>query len=84
MDDRAAGAISKVPAVTLSFWVTKTLATTLGETGRNPVSMSRLGETTPSAANSDVSGYLVSTAIFGPVVKFAFQKPARGSDADRY
>jgi uncharacterized membrane-anchored protein len=47
------GAISKVPAVTLLFWVMKILATTLGETGGDALSMS-LG-----------LGYLVSTAIFG-------------------
>ena len=32
--------VSKVPAVTLSFWVIKILATTLGETGGDAVSMS--------------------------------------------
>jgi uncharacterized membrane-anchored protein len=46
-------AISKVPAVTLLFWVMKILATTLGETGGDALSMS-LG-----------LGYLLSTAIFG-------------------
>jgi len=65
MDDRAVGAISKVPAVTLSFWAIKILATTVGETGGDAVSMSWLGETTPSAASSAVNGYLLGTAIFG-------------------
>lgn len=45
-------AMSKVPAVTLGFWVIKILATTLGETGGDAVSMSM-----------DL-GYLVGTAIF--------------------
>lgn len=65
MNDHAADAISKVPAVTLSFWLIKILATTLGETGGDAVSMSWLGETTPNAASHSVDGYLVGTAIFG-------------------
>jgi uncharacterized membrane-anchored protein len=44
--------LSKVPQVTLMFWVIKVLATTLGETGGDAVSMSM-----------DL-GYLVGTAIF--------------------
>ncbi|MCT2400723.1 hypothetical protein NZK81_14285 [Novosphingobium sp. HK4-1] len=44
--------MAKVPAVTLGFWVIKILATTLGETGGDTLSMSY-----------DM-GYLVSTAIF--------------------
>src|SRR3954471_21884965 len=55
---------SKVPAVTLGFWIVKILATTLGETGGDSVSMSWLGETTPDAAQSPLNGYLVGTAIF--------------------
>lgn len=46
---------SKVPAVTLVFWIMKILATTLGETGGDAVSMSM-----------DL-GYLVGTAIFAAV-----------------
>ena len=57
--------LSKVPAVTLGFWLIKVLATTLGETGGDAVSMSWLGETTPGASQSAVNGYLVGTAIFG-------------------
>lgn len=57
--------LSKVPAVTLGFWVIKILATTLGETGGDTVSMTWLGETTASARESGVNGYLVGTAIFG-------------------
>ena len=45
-------ALVKVPAITLGFWVIKILATTLGETGGDAVSMSMN------------LGYLVSTAIF--------------------
>lgn len=35
-----AGALSKVPEVTLGFWIIKVLATTLGETGGDAVTMS--------------------------------------------
>lgn len=45
-------ALGKVPAVTLGFWVVKVLATTLGETGGDWVTMSL-----------DL-GYLVGSAIF--------------------
>lgn len=57
--------LSKVPAVTVGFWIIKILATTLGETGGDAVSMTWLGETTPDAGASGVNGYLVGTAIFG-------------------
>jgi len=63
-DDRIT-ALTKVPAVTLGFWIIKILATTLGETGGDTVSMTWLGETTPQAGASAVNGYLVGTAIFG-------------------
>jgi uncharacterized membrane-anchored protein len=53
--------LSKVPAVTLGFWVIKILATTLGETGGDTVTMTWLGETT-TAANPN--GYLIGTGIF--------------------
>jgi uncharacterized membrane-anchored protein len=56
---------TKVPAVTLGFWVIKILATTLGETGGDTVSMTWLGETTPEAGQSGLNGYLVGTLIFG-------------------
>ena len=45
-------AVSKVPAVTFGFWVLKVLATTLGETGGDWVTMSL------------ALGYLVGSAIF--------------------
>ena len=60
-DDRAA-ALSKVPAITLGFWIIKILATTLGETGGDTVTMSWLGETTDHPVPN---GYLIGTAIFG-------------------
>jgi uncharacterized membrane-anchored protein len=65
MNDERREALSKVPAITLGFWIIKILATTLGETGGDSVSMTWLGETTPDAANSWVNGYLIGTAIFG-------------------
>ena len=49
------GDITKVPEVVLIFWVIKIVATTLGETGGDAVSMSM-----------DL-GYLVSTVIFGAI-----------------
>lgn len=57
--------LSKVPAITLGFWIIKILATTLGETGGDTVSMSWLGEASPEASQSAVNGYLVGTAMFG-------------------
>jgi uncharacterized membrane-anchored protein len=52
--------LSKVPEVTLGFWVIKILATTLGETGGDSVTMSWL--------HADVhphnGGYLIGTCIF--------------------
>ncbi|WP_458146803.1 COG4705 family protein [Bradyrhizobium sp. UFLA05-109] len=51
-DNAVANDVGKVPAVTLGFWIIKILATTLGETGGDAVTMSM-----------DL-GYLVGTAIF--------------------
>lgn len=48
-------ALSKVPQVTLVFWIIKIFATTLGETGGDAVSMSMN------------LGYLVGTVIFATV-----------------
>ncbi len=47
--------LSKVPEVTLTFWIIKIAATTLGETGGDAVSMSMN------------LGYLVGTAIFAVI-----------------
>jgi uncharacterized membrane-anchored protein len=55
-------ALSKVPAITLGFWIIKILATTLGETGGDTVTMTWLGETTDHPVPN---GYLIGTAIFG-------------------
>ena len=55
-------ALAKVPAVTLGFWIIKILATTLGETGGDSLTMSWLGETTDHPVPY---GYLIGTAIFG-------------------
>src|SRR5438270_2224354 len=54
--------MSKVPAITLGFWIIKILATTLGETGGDTVTMSWLGETT---AHPVPGGYLIGTVMFG-------------------
>lgn len=60
-NDAFSAAMSKVPAVTLGFWIIKILATTLGETGGDTVTMTWLGETTDEA---NANGYLIGTAIF--------------------
>lgn len=52
MPDKKQDPAAKVPELTLMFWVIKILATTLGETGGDAVSMSMN------------LGYLVGTAIF--------------------
>ena len=57
--------LSKVPAVTLGFWIIKILATTLGETGGDSVTMTWLGETTPHPVPY---GYLIGTIIFGALL----------------
>jgi uncharacterized membrane-anchored protein len=65
MTDNQRAALSKVPAVTLGFWIIKILATTLGETGGDSVTMSWLGETSENAVTG---GYLIGTAIFGALL----------------
>ncbi|MBU6464226.1 MAG: hypothetical protein KGL35_28170 [Bradyrhizobium sp.] len=52
--------LSKVPEVTLGFWVIKILATTLGETGGDSVTMTWLH----ADQNAHNGGYLVGTGIF--------------------
>ena len=64
MTDTDRQSLSKVPAITLGFWIIKILATTLGETAGDTVSMSWLGETTADAGNGP-NGYLVGSVIFG-------------------
>lgn len=73
--DAVAGeALSKVPAVTLTFWIIKIVATTLGETGGDTVSMTLN------------LGYLVGTAIFATllVVLVACQIAAKRFDPFLY
>src|SRR5246500_4656385 len=53
MNDVSKQALTKVPAVTLGFWVIKILATTLGETG---------GDTVTMTLNW---GYVAGVALFG-------------------
>jgi len=55
MNNSTNDALSKVPEITLAFWIIKIAATTLGETGGDAVSMSMN------------LGYLVGTAIFGAI-----------------
>ena len=59
---------SKVPAITLGFWIAKIFATTLGETAGDAVSMSWLGDTTPDAGAQGLNGYLVGTGLFGIIL----------------
>lgn len=51
---------SKVPEVTMAFWVIKILATTLGETGGDSVTMTWLH----ADQNAHNGGYLLGTGIF--------------------
>lgn len=55
LDNATENRAGKVPAVTLGFWIIKILATTLGETGGDAVTMSMN------------LGYLVGTAIFAVI-----------------
>ena len=68
MTNTAKYALSKVPEVTLIFWLIKIAATTLGETGGDAVTMSMH------------LGYLIGTAIFAAVflVAVAAQIKAKG------
>ena len=59
VDRLAEKTLSKVPEVTLAFWVVKIAATTLGETGGDAVTMT-LG-----------LGYLIGTAIFAAILVVA-------------
>jgi uncharacterized membrane-anchored protein len=59
MNVRTEAILSKVPEVTLIFWIIKILATTLGETGGDAVSMSMH------------LGYLVGTGIFTAIFLIA-------------
>jgi uncharacterized membrane-anchored protein len=67
--------LSKVPAVTIGFWIIKILATTLGETGGDTVSMTY----TDMVGLSHDAGYVIGTALFLPllIVLVAFQIKTR-------
>jgi uncharacterized membrane-anchored protein len=80
MDKRTEGALTKIPAVTLGFWIIKILATTLGETGGDTVSMTWLGEGAEGGGSSGLNGYLMGTLIFGVALAalVAAQIRARG------
>ena len=52
--------LSKVPAVTLVFWIIKVAATTLGETGGDTVTMTLLH----ADKNAHNGGYLIGSALF--------------------
>lgn len=56
MTDSLRTTLTKVPAVTLGFWIIKVLATTFGETAGDTVSMSMN------------LGYLVGTGLFGSLL----------------
>ena len=68
MIDTTERILSKVPEVTLTFWIIKIAATTLGETGGDTVTMSMN------------LGYLIGTAIFAAIflVAVAAQIKAKG------
>ncbi|MEO6295664.1 MAG: hypothetical protein ABIO74_01060 [Dokdonella sp.] len=68
MNPDADRSLSKVPQVTLVFWITKILATTLGETGGDAVSMS-MG-----------LGYLVGTGIFAAIFLVAVMAQVRAKN----
>jgi uncharacterized membrane-anchored protein len=59
MSKVAEDTLSKVPAVTVGFWLIKILATTLGETGGDAVTMTLN------------LGYLIGTAIFATILVIA-------------
>ena len=64
MTVRTAPALSKVPEVTLGFWIIKIAATTLGETGGDSVTMTLLH----ADKNAHNGGYLIGTALFFAVL----------------
>ena len=66
MIDTTERILSKVPEVTLIFWIIKIAATTLGETGGDTVSMSMN------------LGYLIGTGIFAAIFLVAVGCPDQG------
>jgi len=72
MNNNAAHTLSKVPELTLVFWIIKIAATTLGETGGDAVSMSMH------------MGYLVGTVIFAAVFLIAVAAQIRAKQFHPY
>jgi uncharacterized membrane-anchored protein len=74
VNDIIKSAIAKVPAVTLGFWIVKILATTLGETAGDALTMSWFGETTDHPVfEAGHWGYLFGTLILSvPLVLLVF------------
>jgi uncharacterized membrane-anchored protein len=60
MNEAATVTLSKVPEVTLGFWIIKIIATTIGETGGDAVTMSWLH----ADKNAHNGGYLIGTGVF--------------------
>ena len=60
MNEGAKAALNKVPEVTLGFWIIKILATTIGETGGDAVTMSLLH----ADMDANNGGYLIGTCLF--------------------
>lgn len=69
MHHSISSSVSKVPEITLAFWIIKILATTLGETGGDAVSMSM-----------DL-GYLLSTGIVAVIFFIAVSAQISASSA---
>src|SRR5260370_7746100 len=81
MDTKRSELVAKVPQVTLVFWIVKVLATTLGETAGDAVTMSWLGETTAEAKGT---GYLIGTGIFGAIFIVAVLVQIRAKKFDPF
>ena len=60
MNNMVKATLSKVPEVTLGFWLIKIIATTIGETGGDAVTMSILH----ADKNAYNGGYLIGTGLF--------------------
>ena len=58
-------ALSKVPAITLGFWIIKILATTLGETGGDTVTHDLARRDHAERGRSGSTAISIGTAIFG-------------------
>jgi uncharacterized membrane-anchored protein len=63
IDTSQSATLGKIPAIALGLSIIKILATTLDDTAADTMSMSWLGETTATAGQGSLNGYLVGTAI---------------------